>query len=218
MLSKWIMPIEALFFFAIVTLGYAGHVPTSSAPWLLLIAALSFKIRIQTWQNVGPHTNTLKLDILLGTILGITLQTFGTFIQEPFFDWLTQSHQDISQFEGVRQSLGLIILMIALSWLLAGFGEEMVYRGYLLTRVTEICGNGRTATFIGLIFSSLIFALAHKYQGISGILDSGLMGFYYGLIYLLSGKRLYVAIFTHGVNNTLGFIFLYLGFYDHLLY
>lgn len=215
-ISNWILPVEAILFLGIVALRYAGYVPISSTPWLLLIAVLSFRMRVQTWRNVGLQTDTLKRDIILGTILGIALQLFGTFVQEPFFDWLTGSHQDISQFEGIRQSLGLIIFMIALSWLLAGFGEEMIYRGYLLTRVSEIFGGGRTATIIGLVFSSFIFALAHKYQGISGILDSGFMGIYYGLIYLRSGKRLYVSVFTHGVNNTLGFIFLYLGFFDHL--
>jgi len=104
--------------------------------------------------------------------------------------------------------------MILLSWLLAGFGEEMVHRGYLINRISETLGGGQTSTIIALILSSAIFAVGHKYQGPSGMLDAGFMGIYYGLIYLLSGKRLMLSVITHGMNNTLGFIFLYLGFFD----
>lgn len=212
--QPWLLPLEATLFLSIVALRYTGHVPISSTPWLLLIAFAYLKLSHRTWHDFGLHTHTLKTDIYLGTLLGITLQLFGTFIQEPFFDHLIGTKQDISQFDPIKSNLILTTLMIILSWLFAGFGEEMVHRGYLLNRISETLGDRRSATFIALILSSTLFALGHKYQGPSGMLDAGFMGIYYGLIYLLSGKRLVLSIITHGTNNTLGFIFLYLGFFD----
>ena len=142
------------------------------------------------------------------------LHFFGTVVQEPFFDWLMNTTQDFSQFEPIRQHMGLLLLMIALSWVLAGFGEEMVYRGYLLTRISEVFGGSRFAVVAGLLLSSGIFAVAHKYQGPSGVLDAGFMGIYYGLVYLGCGRRLLPSVFAHGTNNTIGFIGFYLGFYN----
>lgn len=211
---SYLTALEASLFLSIVILRYMGYVPISSTPWLLLIAVTYLKLSHRTWRDFGLNTETLKSDIYLGTLLGIALQLFGTFIQEPFFDHLIGTKQDISQFDAIKQSIPLTIFMICLSWLLAGFGEEMVYRGYLLNRISETLGGNRASITVALILSSAIFAVGHKYQGPSGVLDAGFMGIYYGLISLLSGKRLMVSVITHGMNNTLGFAFLYLGFFD----
>ena len=180
----------------------------------MLVCFAYLKLSHRTWRDFGLNASTLKHDINLGTFIGIGLQLFGTFIQEPFFDHLLGTKKEISQFDAIKQSIPLTIFMIVLSWLLAGFGEEIVYRGYLLNRISETFGGNRTATIIALILSSAIFAVGHKWQRPSSMLDVGFTGIYYGLSCLLSGKRLMVAVDTHGMNNTLGFKFLYLGFFD----
>ncbi len=54
---------------------------------------------------------------------------WGTFVQEPLFDWLTGSTQDLSQFENLPGNAAFLIVMLLLNWTLAAFGEEIVYRG-----------------------------------------------------------------------------------------
>jgi len=58
------------------------------------------------------------------------------------------------------------------------------------------------------------FGLAHAYQGITGIIDEGLMGFLLGVIYMRTGRNLAVPIIAHGVSDTIDFILIYLGKYS----
>ena len=102
--------------------------------------------------------------------------------------------------------------MLALNWTLAAFGEEMVYRGYLLNRFLDLFGTSKAAPAMALVASSLVFSMAHVWQGVSGILDSAFMGVLYGLLYLASGRNLWLSVVAHGVNNTIGFILLFYGY------
>jgi uncharacterized protein len=51
---------------------------------------------------------------------------------------------DLSNFPAVRGNLKLALVMIALIWILAAFGEELVYRGYLMNRVADLGRGTRT--------------------------------------------------------------------------
>jgi uncharacterized protein len=45
---------------------------------------------------------------------------------------------DLEVFRALRGDLRLTLLFLALAWTLAAFGEEMVYRGYLINRVADL--------------------------------------------------------------------------------
>jgi membrane protease YdiL (CAAX protease family) len=54
----------------------------------------------------------------------------------------------------------------------AAFCEEFLYRGFLLAQLSQWLGSGVWA----LVLSSVAFALAHAYQGPSGMVRVGLLG------------------------------------------
>jgi uncharacterized protein len=88
---------------------------------------------------------------------------------------------------------------VALAWSVAAFGEEMVYRGYLMDRVADLLNRTRHAWIISLIAVQVGFGLAHAYQGVTGVIDEGLMGLLLRLIYLGTGRNLAVSIVAHGI-------------------
>ncbi|MCH7667131.1 MAG: CPBP family intramembrane metalloprotease [Acidobacteria bacterium] len=53
--------------------------------------------------------------------------------------------------------------------------------------------------------------LIHFYQGVSGIVATGVMGFLYGLAFLLLGRNLWVVIVAHAASHVLSFTAMYLG-------
>lgn len=59
----------------------------------------------------------------------------------------------------------------------AGVCEEFVYRGFVMGALTRT----GMATWMVLILSSVLFGLAHAYQGRSGILGTTLMGLVFGM-------------------------------------
>jgi hypothetical protein len=56
----------------------------------------------------------------------------------------------------------------------AAFREELIFRGYVLWAVQSILG-----LWPAVVLSCLVFALAHAYQGIGGILKTGLVGAFF---------------------------------------
>ncbi len=75
----------------------------------------------------------------------------------------------------------------------AGVCEEILYRGLLLATLVSLVGTWPAAAI-----SSLIFGLGHAYQGISGIVKTGLVGLVLALLTVSSGS-LFIAIVLHAV-------------------
>ncbi|PYO98755.1 MAG: hypothetical protein DMD60_03475 [Gemmatimonadetes bacterium] len=96
---------------------------------------------------------------------------------------------------------------------LAAFGEEFVYRGYLLTRIARALGGEPRAWRAALVATSILFGVGHAFQGWSGVISAGLGGFLFGLLYLATGRNLWVCMIAHGTTDTVGFLLLYLGKY-----
>jgi uncharacterized protein len=66
----------------------------------------------------------------------------------------------------------------------AGVCEEILYRGWLLSLFAATLGS----VWFGLLISSIIFGLAHAYQGRNGILGTGVLGIIFGLLFIFSGS------------------------------
>jgi len=47
------------------------------------------------------------------------------------------------------------LLALLLVWTFAAFGEEIAYRGYLLTRAADIGGRSKLAYWLGIVFVSI---------------------------------------------------------------
>jgi len=45
------------------------------------------------------------------------------------------------------------------------------------------------------------------------MISAGLGGFAFGLLYLVTGRNLWVSVIAHGTTDTVGFLLLYLGKY-----
>lgn len=73
---------------------------------------------------------------------------------------------------------------VALS-LSAGFCEEFIFRGYLIWAFQPMLGLWGAAAF-----SVVVFAVAHAYQGVKGILATGIVGSLLTLVVLFSGSLL----------------------------
>ena len=97
-------------------------------------------------------------------------------------------------------------------WGTAGFLEELLWRGYLMNRLVELPGRQtRLAWVIALIASAVIFGLGHAYQGLAGILKTGLIGLVFGISYLVAGRNLWPLILAHALIDTLDFVSCYFG-------
>ena len=160
--------------------------------WFLVrvIEKSSFK-----WKSVGLdwRSNSL-LVILLGTILALLL-----FVASILIRYILGSNgSSLNVFiNGV--SIPILFQNLVL-YLAMGFGEEIVFRGYMQTRLVE-----RYSTIWGILITAVVFVLLHQISySLSPILIlSGVMLWtIVGILYHLS-KSLYLVVILHGLMNAL---------------
>lgn len=85
-------------------------------------------------------------------------------------------------------------MMFALVALSAGLCEEVVFRAWLLDGLHRIGLDGLTLVAI----ASVVFGLAHYYQGIVGIVVTGFLAVVFCALYFLSGT-LWLPIVIHAI-------------------
>ena len=166
------------------------------------------------WRGVGFRWyRSWKTTIALGVCCGVVLELFELVVSQPILEHLIGKKADLSQFLVVRGNLGETAVYILLVWIVAAFGEEMIYRGYLMNRIADLFNRTRKAWIVSLIVVHIIFGLAHSSQGLTGVIDEGLMGVLLAALYLRTAKNLAVPIIAHGVQDTIDLILIFTGKY-----
>jgi hypothetical protein len=169
------------------------------------------------WRNLGlRRPASWRSTLLVGIAIGIGYQYFSLYVMEPLIARLTGNLPDVSQFAPLIGNTFFLFISLTVSWTLAAFGEELAFRGYLMTRGVDLVGSTRAGWLIGLIVVSILFGMVHMYQGMSGMIAITMTGLVLGGLYLATGRNLWVPIIVHGVNDTVGFILIFLGKYPGL--
>jgi len=205
---------ELLVAAAILAAGFAGILPFSATPFLLVFGVVSLWLRGEGARAVGlAFRPDWGRTLLLGSGVGIGYQGFSLYVAEPAIARLTGKLPDVSLFAPLAGNVHFLLISLAVAWTLAAVGEEFVYRGYLLTRIARGLGDTPRVWLGALAVTTILFGVGHRYQGASGMISAGLGGLAFGLLYLATGRNLWVAVIAHGTMDTLGFLLLFLGKY-----
>lgn len=212
--SKWLILAELLVV-ALIFVADARHfIFFSKTPYLLAFAWISLRVRNLRWRDVGmSRYRTWKLTLIWGVVAGLALEAFQLFISQPFLVRMLHKEPDLEVFCALHGNIEWTLLALAGTWTIAAFGEEMVYRGYLMNRVADLMNRTRFAWIVSLIVVHVGFGLAHAGQGITGVLNEGLAGLLLGVLYLRTGRNLAVPIIAHGITDSIDFLLIFLGKY-----
>ncbi len=192
-------------------------VPVSETPWLVLMGWLSLRRRGLGWSSVGlRRPRSWKTTIAMAIVAGIALQLLSEFVTEPLIERLTGETADLSSFHSLVGNLGATLGMLALVWMLAAFGEELAYRGYVLERAAALGHGSKSAYLVGMVLVSALFGLGHFYQGVAGVVGSTVSGLFFGALYLATSRNLWLPILAHGFSDTIGLALIYLGLVPEL--
>jgi membrane protease YdiL (CAAX protease family) len=213
-LRPGLLPAELLLIAALFWADERGWIPLSKTPFLLLVGWASMRLRGVTWRAAGlslpPHWRRLAL---IGVVAGIAMWLLEFFVTMPLLHSVLGDWPDLTVFNDLVGSIELLLIYLALNWVLAAFGEELVWRGYALPRVAQFCGSGMRAWIVALVVVNVAFGLAHLYQGPSGVIQATVGGVLLGIVYLATGRNLVAPILAHGISNSIDFTVMYLGLY-----
>lgn len=108
---------------------------------------------------------------------------------------------DMSRYDFVRGNLGAAISLALVLPVTAAIPEEILYRGFLIERLTRLLAGTRGADVIAVLIQALIFGSVHFQWGIGGIFVTAIMGAVWGSAYLLCGRNLWIVIIAHSLAH-----------------
>jgi len=164
------------------------------------------------WRDYGlrrPHSlfRTLLRLLCMLLVVNVSINLWGL----PLIEKVVGSRPDLSPFAPINNNPGQLLFWLFFVWSWAAFGEEMFFRGYLITRISQLFPTTSGGTTIGLLASSLLFGASHLYQGWSGFVLMFLIGLVTGGAYLVWDRNLWVPILWHGITDTLSIYAIYRG-------
>jgi membrane protease YdiL (CAAX protease family) len=185
----------------------------NEVPILFVLGWVSLRWRNGGWKYAGlSRPQSWRKTVTLAVVAAAILLFGSELVVEPLAHHIWPEPERVSNViesgaSGWRQAL--ISLLIV--WTFASFGEELSYRGYLLTRAADVLGGSNLAYWAGMILVSVLFGFGHYYKGPSGVLDSAYSGLVLGTAYLLSGRNLWAPILAHGIADTVAVFIVFMG-------
>lgn len=169
------------------------------------------------WNDFGLHKPKSWIETIIYSLAGtIFLHILISLILAPLVISLTKKPVDASQFDLLRGNLLALLIGLVIVWTLAAFGEEMVFRGYIMHTLARPFKQKNLGWVFAVLMTSILFGWGHSYQGITGIILTGVVGIIYALAFFISGKNLWVPILIHGLYDTSAFLIIFFNL-DKLL-
>ncbi|HXO34307.1 MAG TPA: CPBP family intramembrane glutamic endopeptidase [Candidatus Acidoferrales bacterium] len=189
---------------SVIVIGHnVYHVIPNEVPILFVIGLISLRLRDGGWSVMGVHGPASWRRTVLYALAAAALRiTLGALVIDPLTAHFWPPAVAPSGSEQITGNALVALRWLLLVWTFAAFGEEIGYRGYLLTRAAEAGGRSKAADWVAVLIVSVLFGYGHYYKGRSGIVDSGVAGLILGAAYVLSGRNLWVCILAHGFIDT----------------
>lgn len=118
---------------------------------------------------------------------------------------------DMSNYDYLKDNIWMLFLTLGGVYIVASFGEEVIYRAFLINRICELGISGKKGKTIVVMISAIVFGFAHYSWGPMGIVQTTFMGLALGLSYIYLNKKIWVLILAHAYMDTILMLQLYFG-------
>ncbi len=158
------------------------------------------------WREIGyVRPKNWIVTVAGGVAFGFALKLLMKSIVMPLLG-APPINQAFHYLVGNRAALPqAIFLMIVV----AGFGEETVFRGYLFERLGKLFGSSVWAKRLIVLLTSVLFGAAHyPLQGLAGVEQATIVGLVLGTIFALTG-RIWMLIVAHAAFDLTALAIIY---------
>ena len=184
---------------------------------MLLAVYVALKMQGTDWSHLGltfsmPGWRTTGVVVAQGVVVFIAAAfafAVGAVVMANIVG--IPEGADFQSYEYLQGNPGMLVLSLLGVYVVSSFGEEVLFRGYLMTRCAEFFSGSRNGWRLAIALSTLIFALIHYDWGISGMVQTGCMGFVLAYAYLRLKRNLLVNIIAHENFDTILMVQLYMA-------
>ena len=184
---------------------------------MLLLVWWGLKLRGESWQEYGLGFKKISfkaaLRVFLLSLLVFVLALAGFVIGSIIMANITgiPENADMANYDYLNDNIGMLILSLIGVYIVSSFGEEVIYRAFLINRISELGLDTKKARIVAVILSAIIFGLIHYSWGPMGVVQTGFMGLVLGICYLKLKKRLWILILAHAYMDTLLLVQMYMA-------
>jgi len=177
---------------------------------LLLIVWLGIRSRgVKIKELIGGRWKSPEDFLIdLGIALGFWLSALAILAALGYLLGLAKASQagearKLAEMLGPQSPIALTMFILLSS--VAGFIEEIIFRGYLQRQLGALTGN----IYLGLILSAIVFGLGHGYEGPRRMVLIAVFGMLFGLLTIWR-RSLRPAMIAHAWHDSASGIVLYL--------
>lgn len=195
--------------FGPIRLSYIENVVIS----ILIIIANYIEYKGKPFSALGFQREnfTVKNIAVNAPLVALGLFAFYVFALVPAITKLTGVPIDYSSFDSLKGNLPACLIAILVVWATAGFGEEIIFRGYFMRQFVKFFGESKVSMVLNIVLLACFFGFMHSYQGITGQLVAGSVGALLALIFYLRKYDLWFIVAVHGFFDTIALICIYFG-------
>lgn len=184
---------------------------------MLFLVWSGIKLRGQSWSDFGLSFKRVDLKgglrvfglSLLVCALGGLAYMLGSVFMANFTSMPEPA--DMSNYDYLRNNLFMLLSSLFGVYIVSSFGEEVIYRAFLINRITELGFDTKFGRIMAVVLSAVVFGLAHYQWGPTGVVSTGFMGLVMGLFYLKFNKNLWILVLAHAYLDTILLVPLFLG-------
>jgi membrane protease YdiL (CAAX protease family) len=145
---------------------------------LLVLAGVSLAIRREGLSTLGLRRPSRPHVVGVTAGFAVVWSLFQLGVTMPVANHVSGQRQDMGIFADVEGDVGLLLLLVVLSWTLGAFVEELAFRGFLFTRLREVLGAGRLSVVIAVLVSSALFGFNTTLGLVTFVLIGPVYGFW----------------------------------------
>jgi membrane protease YdiL (CAAX protease family) len=175
---------------AVLVIAAGQILPPLSAVLVLVWTSLSRT----PWREIGyvrPRSWTVSL--VIGIAFGIAFKFLMKAVVMPLLG-ANPINQSYHYLAGNWAALPAAVLTMIV---VAGFGEETVFRGYMFERLGKLLGRSLAARIVTVLITSAVFASLHYFgQGFAGVQQAAITGLVFGTVFAATG-RIWMLMCAH---------------------
>jgi membrane protease YdiL (CAAX protease family) len=184
---------------------------------LLSVAVAWIGMRFQgvSWSDLGLKRPRKPRTLIIVSVVATLCLLPATYALRQVVTAVSSQKPSLDAFRAIEGNPGALLIALVVVWTFAAFGEELLFRGFLMNSFYRLMEGSRLRDWskwgISLTVTSILVGLGHTYQGVAGMVITGVIGLCFGMLYLCSRRNLWPGILTHGFYDTAAFVLLFLG-------
>ena len=179
------------------------------APLSAIFVLLWTRLSDTPWREIGyVRPRSWIRTIAVGIVFGVTFKFAMKSIVMPLL-----GAPPVNQaYHWVAGNTAALPFMVYLMIVVAGFGEETLFRGWMFERLGKLFGSSVWAKLAIVLITAGIFAVLHySDQGIPGAEQAAITGIILGTIFAITG-RLIILMIVHAAFDLTALAMIYWDF------